>query len=68
MSDPIATPDEIQRVAQYWEQVKALACRHEFLTFQAGESRPICSACDRPINFLSDLQIEELAKVRISGA
>lgn len=55
-NDP--THDEIQRVADYWQKVEALACRHEAIIHTHDSVE--CSSCGRPVRVLSDVQIEDL--------
>lgn len=51
--------EEIQRVGQYWAHVEALLCKHETIVFSYGEG-PTCEKCGRPVEMLSDLQIEDM--------
>lgn len=55
-NDP--THDEIHRVADYWQKVEALACRHEAIIHTHDSVE--CSSCGRPVRVLSDVQIEDL--------
>lgn len=62
-ADP--TPDEIERVGRYWAKVQMLTCEHSgeiTLTSHKGEGQAICSQCDQPLRFMSEIQIEELRK------
>jgi len=54
------TQDEIERVAAHWERVRALACTHPEITFHGPQEPPTCSECQRPVQFLSDIQVEEI--------
>ena len=64
MSEPYVPPtqDEIRRVADHWERVKAMSCQHPEIEFHGQHEPPKCSACGRPIRMLSDYQIEELRR------
>ncbi len=59
------TPDEISRVAAYWQRVKDMACDHPTLTFDASHpDTRSCGDCRRPLRTLSDIQLAERDKAR----
>lgn len=57
--EDVPTADELRRVAAYWNRVEALTCQHPEIVF-SGEDPPYCSKCDRPVQTMSDIQIDEL--------
>jgi len=54
------TNEEIHRVGEYWRRAKLLTCDHSGgFTFRSSHTGPICTQCDEPIRFLSDVQLEQ---------
>lgn len=55
------TSEEIRRVGEYWQRVKAMECQHT--SFVSDSSGWRCGAeCGRPLTVLSDLQMEERSR------
>lgn len=66
------TPDEISRVAAYWQRVKDMACEHGSLGFlPTHPDRLCCVECNRPVRTLSDIQLAErdkaLDRIELNG-
>jgi hypothetical protein len=54
------TTDEITRVAEYWRRVELLNCEHRVgFTFTGESEKAVCSDCHQPLNFLTDIQLEQ---------
>lgn len=50
----------LQRVAAHQRWEEAMLCTHAYgITLSYGQP-PLCSECDRPVSFLSDIQIADL--------
>lgn len=60
MTDDYTPPnaEEIRRVAQHWERVKALGCSHPTMTFCASDPL-MCAECRHPLTILSDVQMAD---------
>jgi hypothetical protein len=54
-------PDDLlQRVAVHQQWQEAMLCKHPSITMAYNE-QPRCSECDRPVQFLSDVQVQDLS-------
>lgn len=58
---PLPSPDQdlLRRVACHQQWQRAMSCTHTTVTFRYAED-PACSDCDRPMKFLSDVQIADI--------
>lgn len=52
----------LKRVGEYQERQSALICTHPEMSWGGGwnSDGPTCTHCGRPVQFMSDIQIEEL--------
>jgi ribosomal protein S27E len=50
---------ELQKVAAYWQWVKAMGCEHPEMVF-THPGPPTCGECGHPLRILSDVQIEAM--------
>jgi hypothetical protein len=58
---PTPTQTLIQRVAVHQRWQKAMLCTHPSVVI-SGSDPLMCGECDRPLRFLSDLQIEDIKR------
>ena len=66
---PDVSPEEIRRVAEYWEWVKRAACAHDSGEFRLdGGYALTCSQCDQPLVLITQEQLDQRVEDAVEAA